>query len=76
MSSIQSLDFNAQDLDEFEALLWREQSHDRLTAFEAHLNMDNVSWEGMMPCRAQINTESSGIDDDVKRYQAEAKECW
>ena len=38
--------------------------------------MDGVKWENLMPANAALSTENSGVDDDVKRYQTEAKECW
>eukprot|EP00354_Favella_ehrenbergii_P001746 CAMPEP_0170466070 /NCGR_PEP_ID=MMETSP0123-20130129/10177_1 /TAXON_ID=182087 /ORGANISM="Favella ehrenbergii, Strain Fehren 1" /LENGTH=64 /DNA_ID=CAMNT_0010732125 /DNA_START=447 /DNA_END=641 /DNA_ORIENTATION=- len=64
MASVQSREFNAQELDEYEALLWREQSRDLLSGFDGHMKMDGVTWEGLMPNHAKLSVEKSGIDDD------------
>ena len=49
MSKIQDRSFNANQLDEFELKLWREQSRDALSGFESHMNLDGRSWEDLQP---------------------------
>ena len=76
MSTIQDRSFNARDLDEFEALLWREQSLDSLSGFETHLNKGDKSLDELLPMHSKLSIEKSGIDDDTKRYQDEALQSW
>ena len=57
MSSIQSRDFNAQELDEYEAMLWRETNRDQLSGFEGHLRMDGKTWDSLMPFNAKLSVE-------------------
>lgn len=80
MSKIQDRGFNARDLDEFEAMLWREKSRDALSGFDSLLEMNGKDWKGaakdFLPINAQLDVESSGIDDDSKRYQDQAMDCW
>ena len=76
MSRIQDRGFDANELVDFEAMLWREKSRDALSGFESHLNMDGKQWKDMLPLQAKLDVESSGIDDDPKRYQDQAMNCW
>ena len=40
MSKIQDRDFDANELTDFEAMLWREKSRDALNGFDSLLNFD------------------------------------
>ena len=57
MSSIQSRDFNAQELEEYEAMLWRETNRDQLSGFEGLLSMDGKTWDSLMPFNAKLSVE-------------------
>ena len=57
MASIQSRDFNAQELEEYEAMLWRETNRDQLSGFEGHLSMDGKTWDSLMPFNAKLSVE-------------------
>ena len=77
MSKIQDRDFDANELTDFEAMLWREKSRDALNGFDSLLNFDGgKQWKDLLPFHAQLDVESSGIDDDRKRYQDQAMDCW
>ena len=76
MSRIQDRGFDANELVDFEAMLWREKSRDALSGFESHLNMDGKQWKDMLPLQAKLDVESSGSDDDPKRYQDQSMNCW
>ena len=76
MSKIQDRSFDASELEEFEAMLWREQSIDSLSPFESHLEKGEKKIGDFYPFQSMLNVEKSGIDEDVKRYQEQAKDCW
>ena len=40
-----------------------------LSKFDRLLNMDRKQWVDLLPVHATLDIESSGIDDDRKRYQ-------
>ena len=69
MSRIQDRAFDANELVDFEAMLWRERSMETLSKFDRLLNMDRKQWVDLLPVHATLDIESSGIDDDRKRYQ-------
>ena len=68
MSTIQTNGFDPSELDEFEELLWREQSAHSLSHFESKLNMDGKTFADLVPFQSKLNLEKSGIDEDEKRY--------
>ena len=76
MSKIQDRAFDANELVDYEAMLWRDKSRDALSAFDSLLNMDGKQWKDLLPLHATLDIESSGIDDDRKRYQDQAMDCW
>ena len=76
MSRIQDRAFDANELVDFEAMLWRERSMETLSKFDRLLNMDRKQWVDLLPVHATLDIESSGIDDDRKRYQDQAMDCW
>ena len=47
-----------------------------MSGFDSHMNMDGRSWEDLVPFQSKLNIEKSGIDDDSKRWQDEAMDCW
>ena len=76
MSKIQDRDFDVTQLDEYEEKLWQEQTPEQLSGFDAHLNMEDVSWDDLHPVQSKLDLEISGIDNDTKRYSDQARQCW
>ena len=73
MSKIQDRDFDVTQLDEYEEKLWQEQTPEQLSGFDAHLNMEDVSWDDLHPVQSKLDLEISGIDNDTKRYSDQAR---
>lgn len=40
------------------------------------MNMDGKKWKDLLPLQSKLDMEASGIDEDAKRYQDQAMDCW
>ena len=38
--------------------------------------MNGKTWESMHPVHSKLNLEISNIDNDIKRYDDQAREAW
>lgn len=70
MSRIQSKDFNAALLAPWEEKLWNSSDWSELTPFRDLLTGNA---ENLHSASSRIDVEESGVDDDSKRFEDEAR---
>ena len=74
MSTIQSLDFSAADLEQYEQKLYTETQFSKISTFKDLLNLEGCDWDTMHIASGALDKNNSGLDSDEKRYEEQALE--